>query len=974
MSIKDIPKRLRPWARNIDEAGWDSVDGVVQFVNRFDHDDLAENKMRGWYSDPGDDWWMKFGEPRPDSIEDIRDPACERCGLHETANTVNVPPDVVPDDPTDVEILFVGDRPKAQEDETGAPFVSNSGSYLRRKIGDPEYAEDGSSVYEVEGYDGGGEFVTEVVDAGETVFPKCALVNVVNCKTPNGRNPEPGEQTSCRDQFLERYIEYMDPDVVVALGGVAIQNVFGKKGGGVRKRRTFHEDPRTGRRYYGMYHPNRVLRSHELGIFFHKDLASIVGRDVGDYDPNVHYVGDESDLDSLGLLLRKRNEISYDVESTSLSPYLHNQNSGEPPRLLCLSVAVEGENGFVVPISHEGDRRGEGWKENVVDALREPLHDESKRVRCHNWKFDALYTWEELGIEMRNGLDTAALSFLDDERNGTSSLSIALQEKLNFCHKGEVDLLYERLKKSERDYSNLPWGNLAPYSALDAPVLFPLGDRLEDELSSRDAERSSWDNAWDGAWKTIMKPGIRTFFDMEQTGIPVHYPVLNKHREELPKKLEEIRSEIRSMQAVRKFEEWQGEPINLNSPKQVRILLFDTPQGPEGPPPTVTKEIDGEEKEVEFEDHLGCPWVKLTDSGKPSVSTKKVTPELKRRAHNREVDNPKQVGFFCEWYEKWQKYSQRYSTFVDGLEDYIYVDDRIHPNHNLTTARTGRTSSSKPNMQNLEKKSGIRDQFKAPDGWYWFSYDFSQLELRVMASLSKDETMLKVFREGLEIDGKWVEDIHKTTMYEMRKKVDADGIKVDRDAAKRTNFGISYGQTPEGLAQMLLIPVDVAEAFIDSFWERYPGVMEYKQRVIEFCEENLYVESPTGRRRHLPSIGADSEYKYEKAARRAFNFPVQSVASDINIYSSNRVQRKLLEEGFDTSITDRRYESRLGMNVHDENNMLVPEDELHDVYDMVTDEAENMEAFDWVEVPMEVDVEIGRTWGSLTEVSEEAVS
>lgn len=403
----------------------------------------------------------------------------------------------------------------------------------------------------------------------------------------------------------------------------------------------------------------------------------------------------------------------------------------------------------------------------------------------------------------------------------------------------------------------------------------------------------------DGLWflySEIELPLARVLADMEAQGILVDRARLKVISRELQASLDQLTERIYSE---------AGEEFNINSPKQLGVILFEK---------------------------LGLPVLKRTKSG-PSTSAE-VLEELSYHPLVAQVLEYRQVA-------------KLKSTYTDALGDLISpVTKRLHTTFNQTVTATGRLSSTHPNLQNIpvrtEAGRRIREVFVAPEGSFLVSADYSQIELRLLAHLAQDQALLEAFRLGA--------DIHVQTASEVF-GVPQDQVTDDlRTAAKAINFGIVYGISSFGLAKGINLTQAQAQKYIDSYFQRYPKVKEFLDGAVEQGRRDGYVTTLFGRRRYLPNLKSKNFALRSFAARTAMNSPIQGSAADIIKLAMLRVH---------AALRDQELKSKLLLQVHDELVLEVPEAELDQVARLLKKEMEQVWELD---VPLVVDVYYGRNW------------
>jgi DNA polymerase-1 len=290
------------------------------------------------------------------------------------------------------------------------------------------------------------------------------------------------------------------------------------------------------------------------------------------------------------------------------------------------------------------------------------------------------------------------------------------------------------------------------------------------------------------------------------------------------------------------------------------------------------------------------------------------------------------------------------STYADALPKLIDPSTgRVHTSYNQTVTATGRLSSSDPNLQNIpirtEEGRRIREAFVPEDDWWMISADYSQIELRILAHLSKDATLIKAFQTE--------EDIHTRTASEIFGITQQEVTPQMRREAKVINFGVIYGMSPYGLAKELGVGPKVAADYIEEYFRRYQGVKSYIDETLKEAKKKGYVTTLYNRRRYLPEINSSNRSARQFAERTAINTPIQGTAADLIKIAMVRIYRRIKDEGL---------KAKMIMQVHDELLLEVPDDECDKAERMVKEE---MEGVLEMSVPLTVSVERGRNWGSL---------
>ena len=551
--------------------------------------------------------------------------------------------------------------------------------------------------------------------------------------------------------------------------------------------------------------------------------------------------------------------------------------------LVGISLSVQKGEAWYIPVNVEGAMD----QSEVCKLLQDPFEDKGKLKIAHNLKFDYLLL-KRAGLEMKEPVfDTMVAAYLLDANQ---------KLKMDFLAKKYLD--YEPIPidkligtgKKQKSMAEIPFTEIKDYACEDADVTLQLWQVLKDELEK--------DELLDIASKVDF-PLITVLGDTELYGIKIDAGLLKEFSKELEKDLEKTEQKV--------FEE-AGEEFNINSPQQLGKILFEK---------------------------LEIPSSKKTKTGQYSTAESVLT----------ELANEYKVpGLVLDY----RSLSKLKSTYVDALPKLINKDTgRIHTNFNQTVAATGRLSSSNPNLQNIpirtERGREIRKAFVPDSGFKLMSADYSQVELRVIASIAEDEAMIRAFEND--------EDIHSRTAMEVFGIDSAEDVTPDhRRKAKEVNFGIPYGVSAYGLSSRLGISNSEGKEMIDQYFERFPGIKRYIDETIEYAKEHSYVKTLMGRRRYIPDINSRNWNIRGFAERTAINMPIQGTAADIIKIAMNNIHSWLLQN---------KLKSRMLLQVHDELVFEIHEDETGHVPDKITDMME--QAFE-LKVPLKVETGLADNW------------
>ncbi len=577
---------------------------------------------------------------------------------------------------------------------------------------------------------------------------------------------------------------------------------------------------------------------------------------------------------------RRARCIAVDLETTSLDP----MEADIVGFALCCR---EGEAVYV-PVAHRGPGAGEQLDASeVLKRLDGLLQEDGISLYGQNLKYDALILLNRHGLELpAPACDSMVASYVLDPGRSSHSLDALALEFL-----GHRTIGYEEVAgkgKQQVSFAKVPVERAAEYAAEDADITLRLC-----LLLGRMVEQEGLDEVL----HRLELPLVPVLVRMEHNGVGIDTGLLERLGDHVDGQLGRLEREIYEL---------AGSEFNLNSPVQLRKVLFDD---------------------------LGLPVVKKTRTG---PSTDQSVLEQLAASHP-----------IAERLLEYRSLAKLKSTYIDVLPRMVNpATGRIHTRYNQTVTATGRLSSSDPNLQNIPVRTElgrrIREAFVAPRGHRLLSADYSQIELRILAHLTGDGNLIEAFERG--------EDIHAATAARIHGVAVEDVTAEMRYGAKAVNFGIVYGQGPYNLARQLGIERREAKRIIDTYFEMYPGVRAWIERVHEQARKDGYVTTMFGRRRKLPEISSTDRVARANAERIAQNTPIQGTAADIIKLAMIDLHGEMLRRGL---------RSRMVLQVHDELVFEVPKAELDLMRELAR---EKMEGAVQLNVPLVVDVADGRTW------------
>lgn len=581
----------------------------------------------------------------------------------------------------------------------------------------------------------------------------------------------------------------------------------------------------------------------------------------------------------------KRNELRTKLITSEILSLDTETTSTDPinAELVGMSFSIQENEAYYVPIPANQD---EALK--IVNEFKEVFENKQSLKVGQNIKYDMLVL-SNYGIELQGPMfDTMIAHYV-------------LQPELrhNMDYLAEIYLNYQTIHieeligskgKNQGNMRDLPSEAIYKYACEDADVTLKLYHILKKELEEHQVSSLFYD---------IEMPLVPVLTYMERNGVRINSETLKESSLHFTSRMKEIEKEVHQL---------AGMDFNIASPKQVGEVLFDKLK-------IVTK-------------------AKKTKTGQ-YVTSEEVLESLRGK---HEI-----VGKILEH----RGLKKLLGTYIDALPLLVNPKTgKIHTSFNQTVTATGRLSSSNPNLQNIpirnEDGKEIRKAFIPEEGCEFFSADYSQIELRIMAHLSGDKNMIEAFREG--------NDIHAATAAKIYKIAIEEVTREQRSKAKTANFGIIYGISVFGLAERMNVPRSEAKELIDGYFETYPQIKEYMDKSIAVARENGYIETIFGRKRFLPDINSHNAVVRGYAERNAINAPIQGSAADIIKVAMVKIYQRFMQENI---------RSKMILQVHDELNFSVYPDEKEKVQQIVIEEMEKAYA---MQVPLRADCGWGNNW------------
>ena len=496
---------------------------------------------------------------------------------------------------------------------------------------------------------------------------------------------------------------------------------------------------------------------------------------------------------------------------------------------------------------------------------------------------------QNVDVELKGELlDTMLFSYVNNSTITRHNLDAVSKRYLNISPTSYEDVAGKGAKQIS--FSEVSIDVASDYASEDADIALQLYQHIEPMVQKEKSLAK--------LYSKIEGPLIYTLGDIERNGVLIDSKKLNQQSKELEAKISKL---------DRKVQKSAGEDFNLGSPKQLQEILYGK---------------------------LGLPVIKKTPKGQPSTS-EAVLQELS-------MDFPIVKDILS-----YRAISKLKSTYTDKLPRMVNPDSgRVHTSYHQAVTATGRLSSSDPNLQNIpirsEEGRRIREAFVAPDGYKILAADYSQIELRIMAHLSKDQGLLDAFTKG--------QDIHRATAAEIFASEIDDVTPNQRRSAKAINFGLIYGMSAFGLSKQLQITRAEAQSYIEQYFDRYPKVKNYMEETKLSAKRMGYVETVFGRRLYLADIESSNYQRRQYAERSAINAPMQGTAADLIKMAMTDLHQKISDQSLDAKII---------MQVHDELVIEVHESQLDELSGLTVEAMSNISKLD---VDLKVDADSGSNW------------
>jgi len=616
-------------------------------------------------------------------------------------------------------------------------------------------------------------------------------------------------------------------------------------------------------------------------------------------------IGSYDDLKKLIEKIKEKKLFSLDTETTGLKPLQDD--------LVGLSIALDKKTGYFIPLPNmelETEQQGKlpfanndgvassGFKrQKVIEMLKPVLENSRIKKILHHSKFDQLALYSA-GIELQ-GVEFDTLLAANLLRKEWQKIN--LKELSSRYLNEKMTTFKDLLGRQYKNFSQVPLEKAAKYAAHDALQTHKLQSILQKDINKEKKLKK--------IFETLEMPLMHVLFEMEKIGIEVDVSVLKGLASKVNRKLKSMEGKITA--AIKHGSKKKREEFNVNSPKQVERLLFDD---------------------------LKLPVVKKSGKGQRSTD-QEVLNELSKL-------HPI-PGLIL----KYRELFKLQNTYIEPLQKEVNPNTgRVHTSFSQTMVATGRLSSSNPNLQNVPATPGyglkIRSAFVAPRGRYFLSADYSQMELRVLAHMTKDKNLTQAFIEE--------KDIHTQTAAQLLDVDEKNVSHEQRQIGKRINFSIIYGLTPYGLAKDLGIKPSEAKTYIEKYFEQYPKVAEFIENVVKNAKKDGFVETLMGRRRYIPGLKEKNRMLYEASKRIAVNTPVQGSSAEI---------MKMAMIDLAKAFESKKLNASIILQIHDELLIEFDKKDEETVEKVVKKSLENV--VKW-EIPFKITARIGKNWEKVT--------
>jgi uracil-DNA glycosylase family 4 len=800
--------------------------------------------------------------------------------------------------------------------------------------------------------------------------------SLVKCSTPEDRIPAPDECKACLDYLLSE-IDIVKPEIIVPTGNLSLKFIAGFTG--ITKQRgklTTKDDLKI----FPIIHPNMVLKQPKYMDWFTKDMVNLKALLDGEVPPDIllfekEYVYGETYEDVIIeirrlMMLPPKTEVTFDLETVKTNPFIEKVTMSDRmremypesgiPKIIAVGLSDRPGYGFAFPLYHRQTPFTGNQLGTIVKFLRMLFERTDLVFVGQNVKFDVKWLREWLDIWVENAYwDTMLMHYLTvTEEKGTHNLKdLAWLETDMGGYDDELDKVKPKGDLDEGNYDLIDWDILKVYLCGDVDVTQRLLHKYKPNITNNSQIQWIWDN--------LMVPGMNTLLDIEFNGVTVDMGYLSQLEQSYPEEIKRLQGKLHEFpeildierESASRWEERIGigqiQKCNRTTEQQVKFekyKKYDPTKGGQSFNFASVQQL----QELMF-NRMRLNTVVLTDTGNSSTNDESLI--------YMQDQHP-----ICSVLLEFRKVNHLNNNFVSTIRSIIDSRGRIHPSYNIHGTVTGRLSSNDPNAQQFPRHvnnpflfqywNEIKSLFvsRFGDDGVIVQFDYSQLELRILAIFSQDPTLIELYRSGA--------DLHKAVASDAFNVPVEEVTKDQRTASKKIQFGIVYQESAPGLSEDLRaegINMSVAECerFITKYFKRFPSVKKWVEETKRFAKRHKYVETKTGRVRHLPAIDSSDRSVASEATRQAVNAPIQSTGSDCTLQALIQINKWLKDTG---------KRSKIVITVHDSIVLDCTKDEVIEVSakakHIMEHLAEYNEFYKFIgDVPIVSEMEIGYDYG-----------
>lgn len=868
------------------------------------------------------------------------DPECEKCELASYAETICIPPANTVEGP---DALVVVDVPNEIEEYEGQVGESERHDLLKRVLRD------------VVGFD----------------LDRVIITAAVKCRPPNARYPSDEEVDTCSD-YLRQEIEEYDPSVVLALGKVPTKALFGDremKMGDTYKVKGYPPIIPTYGPGYAQAKGEAILEKFAKHLY--KGLLIANGSE-GVKNTETVLVETMEEVDELIGYIRDVGKVSLDFETTGLD------KQKDYPTMI--GASFNHGSGWAVPLYHFETPFSKEEIGEIMGKFKEVWEDPEVQKIAWNTKFELhiadINTPGRIAPKGRVD-DAMLLHHLWDENRSHRLKDVA----------SEMFPDFEGYEEQVQQYAweEVPLKILAPYCVTDTDLTLRIFDYLEQDL-----EQPLY-----RVYRNISNAGNLWTFRMEKNGMLIDRLYLEQAIEDVSSILKEKEEELRGFRVVKKFEKKEREQAVEESLKKARDKYTRAKNRAKDGENSLTRRFEEEIRKIkvgEIDPYGGLNFNSPQQLGRLFYGKNGYghkMPFVKKKGERSPTTDKDFLKLledkdgFVQAFLEYRKIHHMYGTYLEGIRDRLAKDDRLHAQFNVGKTVTGRLSCSDPNLQNIPKKDSsmsktvedvtarVKSCFTSPEGYVLIQADYSQMELRLVAEYSEDETMLEAYRNG--------DDIHIKTAQTIKRIGESEWEQFDKDERKRlrfeakgANFGLIYGAQAETYQEYLRTQYDIhvpykeAKKQRNAYFNTYSGLPGWHKYQIKKARKNGFVRTIFGRKRRIPEIKSPDNYTRSKGERFAINAPIQGSGGEITIFAGTVLEKRL-------SVIEPR--ALMPNTVHDSLFFYLPKDNILGPLKEVIRTMEDPPLLPYFgdilkKVPIEADAEAGYDWGSLEELEE----